>query len=172
MPQEPTIILIIRFSSLGDIIQLSALAHHLRELYPGAQIHWLTKAVYEPIVAAIPAVDKVIAYEPAGGLNGLISLAHNLRRTYHYDLVLDMHNVMRSLVARLFVGGKKRLTYHKPYFKRFLLFHFHKDTFPKDFHVIDDYCRVLGEISLTVREGLICAHRPQLWRPQKSGAGL
>ena len=67
-------VLIIRFSSLGDCILLCPLATYLKT--SGAeQVTVVTKRAYAEVFAAATGVDRVVAFDPGGGLRGLLRIA-------------------------------------------------------------------------------------------------
>ena len=82
-------ILVIRFSSIGDIILTSPVLRCLKKQRPEAEIHFLTKAQFRDLVAHSPYVDKVHSLDgdlgevlPAlkkEGFTEIIDLHHNLR---------------------------------------------------------------------------------------------
>lgn len=118
-PNPPALarLLIIRLSSLGDVVLTTPILHLLRAQYPRAQIDFLTRPAYQDLVRAHPGVDRVLLFEPEAGFCATL---HTLRQT-RYDLVLDLHRTLRS---RLFVYGlraRRRMTYGKRTLRRALL---------------------------------------------------
>ena len=51
-------ILVIRFSSIGDIVLTTPVVRNLKTQLPDTEIHYLTKKSYEPIVKSNPYIDK------------------------------------------------------------------------------------------------------------------
>ena len=141
---EPTArVLIIRFSAMGDIIQLSAFVEYLKRRWPGCNVGWITKAAFAPLVERMPAVDRVWAYHPATGLKGLRTLAREASAR-GCDLLCDMHAVPRSLIASSLIPARITIRYRKPYLKRAMLFYLHRNLFPGDYLVTRDFLRVLA----------------------------
>ena len=94
-------LLIIKPSSLGDIIHALVVAQAIRTHRPDVRIDWVARDIFAPIVQACPAVERVFVFERRGGVSGFLRLAQRLRDT-HYDAVLDMQGLARSaLLARL-----------------------------------------------------------------------
>jgi heptosyltransferase-2 len=95
-------IILIRFSSLGDCILLCPLAAHMKA--SGAEeVTVVTKSAYAEIFAAATGVDRVVAFEPRGGLPGLLRIAGEYRgRGYR---VIDAHNNWRSRILSRQLGG-------------------------------------------------------------------
>ncbi len=86
-------LLIIRLSSMGDIILTSPVARCLKQQHPDAEIHYLVKAPFVPLVECSPYVAKVHTLGPqAETLQQL--------RAEHYDFVVDLQNNHRSTALR------------------------------------------------------------------------
>ena len=132
-------ILIIRFSSLGDIILSFPLINALKKEYPESEIHYLTKSVYKTILELNPAISKIILFngQPLGELKSEI-------KNDGYDLVLDIHKNFRSILLTLFSGlNVKR--YRKDTIKKFLLVKFKINLFKKIISVYKKYIKAVGE---------------------------
>lgn len=87
--------LIIRFSSVGDIVLSSLLLRVLRKRFPDSHIDFLTKPEYAALVRNNPHISRVIEFQGNGGMSELGTLRSALMRT-GYDLVLDIHGSVRS----------------------------------------------------------------------------
>jgi ADP-heptose:LPS heptosyltransferase len=135
-------ILVIRFSSIGDIVQLSAAVDYLKRSVPGCTIEWLVKQQFADLVERMPQVDRVISYDKKTGLRGLVRLCR-AASVPPYDLVCDMHAVTRSFLSAGFLRYRRLVRYHKPYVRRFTLFYLHTDHFPADFSPAHDFLAAL-----------------------------
>jgi len=134
-------ILIIRFSSFGDIIQSMSAIDLLKMMYPLSEIHFATKKEFASLVKLHPDVDEVFAFDKK---EGLLSFINKIRK-HHYELVYDAHKSIRSqLITRLLYNSLLHyictksidpvvVTRDKDRFKRFLLFFCRKNFFPKPF---------------------------------------
>lgn len=125
-------ILIIRFSSIGDIIQCMSVTGALRKCYPDADIHWVTRSDMSEILYTDPDIDQVWAFDKEEGLQGLIRLGRSLQ-AQAYDLVYDAHRNLRSAVLcnmlspwyrRLFGDCPRLLIRRKMRLRRILFFAF------------------------------------------------
>lgn len=93
-------ILIIKPSSLGDIIHALVAAESIRGQIPGVRIDWVARDIFAPIVSACSTVERVYIFERKGGVSGFIRLMKEIRKT-RYHAVLDMQGLARSaLLAR------------------------------------------------------------------------
>lgn len=86
-------ILLLRFSSLGDLVLLSVLLEELRRQEPEARIWLVTKPEYAPLYRRDPRVHELITLPPGRG--GLARLRWRLQKI-DFDLVLDAHGSLRS----------------------------------------------------------------------------
>ena len=94
-------LLIVKPSSLGDIVHGLVAAEAIRTRLPGVRIDWVVRELFAPVVKACPTVDRVYVFERRGGLRGFRRLIREIRET-RYDVVLDMQGLARSaLIARL-----------------------------------------------------------------------
>ncbi len=135
-------VLIIRFSSFGDIVQCSSVVELIRQKCPQAKIDWVTRSDFDYLVKLNHSVNHVWSFNKKAGLKGLIELGLKLRAE-KYDHVYDAHNNLRSkmlsLLLRTRLSPPDWLTRSKDRFKRILLFTFRINTFPKPFKGIDSY---------------------------------
>ncbi|MBD3393571.1 MAG: lipopolysaccharide heptosyltransferase II [Chitinivibrionales bacterium] len=113
-------ILVIRLSSIGDIILASPLVAALRARYPGARIDFAVKARFADLLRFDPHIDDILAFDGGSGMPGLLGLARRVRDA-KYDLVVDIHRTYRSTVIKLLAGAGATRTFDKQYLKRALL---------------------------------------------------
>lgn len=135
-------ILIIRFSSFGDVLQTLSVAGRLGEAFPSAEIHWVTRAEFEPLLRGHPRIKKVWTLAKGAGFGDLRTLGNSLR-SEGFTHIYDAHNNLRShllgwmlngIFAWRVLSGKHLFLRRSIYrWRRFLLFRFHKNLFPKPF---------------------------------------
>ena len=105
-------LLVIRFGSIGDIIQALGIPQAFKTQFPESEVHWLTKQDFSYLVEFNPSVNKVLSIPQGTGILSLIKLAANLRFS-GYTHVYDAHNNLRSFVVifvmRLLMGKFKFL---------------------------------------------------------------
>jgi heptosyltransferase-2 len=95
--------LLLRFSSLGDVILATAAARLIKERRPAARVVFATKAAFAPILSAQPDLDDVWPLEP-GGLLALAARA----RAERFDAVVDLHANPRSRLVSALSGSPVR----------------------------------------------------------------
>ena len=115
-------ILVIRFSSAGDILLTSLFLRALRRRFPQAQIDFLTKEQFEELVQHSPHINHSIVLPSSSNFADLITLRGELRKT-NYDIIFDLHNSLRSRIVR-FRLGEQRFVFRKPTFRKWLLVRF------------------------------------------------
>jgi len=98
---SPPRILLVRFSSLGDVLLTTPLIRALRARHPAATITALTKQVWAPLLSANPHLDQVVTLAPG---QSLVPLARAVRRAGFTDQ-LDLHASVRTRILRLLVPG-------------------------------------------------------------------
>jgi lipopolysaccharide heptosyltransferase II len=116
-------ILIIRLSSIGDIILTTPLLRSIRKTYPNASITYITKKQYAGLLADSPYISELISFDKTEGFTGLRKIKHRLR-DQHFDAYLDIHKNWRSRFLRFGLGAKMITTYPKYIIRRALLIRF------------------------------------------------
>jgi heptosyltransferase-2 len=126
MPGTLSKTLIIRFSSVGDIVLSTPLIRGLRRQMPQAQIDYLVRADYADILRGNPHLSHLIEFPREGTLDELQRLRRAIAAT-RYDCIIDIHGSLRShLLCR---GLNNVVRVRKRVFPRFLLVHFKKDAY-------------------------------------------
>ena len=87
-------ILIIRFSSIGDIVLTSPIIRCLKKQLPNAQIHYLTKENYKNILSSNPYITKIHTLK-----HSIADTAKELK-SENFDFVVDLHHNLRSLLVK------------------------------------------------------------------------
>jgi len=110
MKNQP--LLIIRFSSLGDILLTTSFVQALADCYPENPIYYLTKSIYVPLLTYFPQPVIPIRLEDYSSLPRLASHLRSLR----FLTVFDLHDNLRShslqiLMRSLFNRYHKRHLY-------------------------------------------------------------
>lgn len=124
-------ILVIRFSSIGDIVLTSPVVRCLKQQLLDSEVHFLTKKQFVSIVEPNPNIDKVFPLE-----NSLPSVIAELKKE-KYDLIVDLHNNLRSLRVKQSLGIKT-VAFNKLNLEKWLMTRFKINKLP-DVHIVDRY---------------------------------
>src|SRR5260221_2182953 len=115
-------ILLIRFSSLGDIVLATPLIRMLRTAYPVAQIDFRVKREYAELLKCNPHLSSVIELR-SDDRDELKSLKEAIRRE-RYGAIIDLHNSLRSRYLRAFAGARSVRAVNKRIAERSFLVRF------------------------------------------------
>jgi heptosyltransferase I len=103
-----TELLIIKPSSLGDIVQGLQVATSLKAQRADLRVSWIVREMFAPIVRACEAVDRVFVFERAGGAKGFLKLMKQVRAT-KFDYVFDMQGLLRTGLMTKRVRAKHKV---------------------------------------------------------------
>src|ERR1700744_3871791 len=123
--------LIIRFSSIGDIVLTTPVVRCLKKQVATAEVHYLTKAAFRPILAANPYVDKIHCL--GDDLDNLIAAL----KTEDFDYVIDLHHNLRTLKVKRALH-KTAFSFEKLNLQKWLYTNFKVNKMP-DRHIVDRY---------------------------------
>jgi heptosyltransferase-2 len=138
--------LIIRFSSIGDIILTTPVIRCLRKQLPDAEIHFLTKQSYKGIVASNPYIDKVHTLGDSFEL-----MLHELK-TEEYDYIIDLHHNLRTLRIKRFLKNVKAFSFDKLNVEKFIYTNFKINALPKK-HIVDRNLETVASLGV-VNDGM------------------
>jgi len=127
--------LVIRFSSIGDIVLTSPVIRCLKTQIKDAEVHFITKQKYKCILEANPYIDKVYVFEE--NLHGIF---YKLRRE-RYKYIIDLHHNFRSGRIKRRVA-RPSYSVNKLNFKKMLLVQLKINRLPK-VHIVDRYLETL-----------------------------
>ncbi len=141
-------ILVVRFSSIGDIVLTSPVVRCIKQQIPNAELHYLTKKAFESIVSNNPYVDKTFTIEKS-----VDEVLQQLKEE-QYDFLVDLHNNIRtfSLKRKLKV---KNAAFPKLHVPKWLLVNF-KVQMKADLHVVDRYFEAVKPLNVQ-NDGFPCA---------------
>ncbi len=123
--------LIIRFSSIGDIVLTTPVIRCLRHQVPDAEIHYLTKFSFHKVISSNPYVDKFYYLN-----NDWDLLLHELKEE-QYDFIIDLHHNIRTLKLKKTLKVKS-FSFNKLNIRKWLLTNFKINRMPA-VHIVDRY---------------------------------
>ena len=132
--------LILRFSSIGDIVLTTPVIRCLKQQYPDAEVHYVTKKSYETLLENNPHIDKVFVLE--NGLNKMIKDLQSER----YDYVIDLHNNLRTTIIKLRLGVKS-FSFDKLNLQKWILVKFKKNLMP-NVNIVDRYMNTVESLGV------------------------
>lgn len=152
---------------MGDIILTAPVVKSLGEAYPQMTIDYLVHQRYAALVKRFaPAPHNVLSFPPDIGAAQLPAYARQLA-TSDYDLVIDLHDSLRSKLLRRYFRGAERRVYRKPRLRRWLLFYLWLDRFQADYSVLAEY------LNAAQLSGQGAGQRPRMAvDPEDTGATL
>src|SRR5689334_7739334 len=106
--------LVIRFSSIGDIVLTSPVVRCLKTQVATAEVHYLTKQSFAPIFTANPYIDKMHYLQ-----DNLDSIIETLKQE-DFDYVIDLHHNLRTLKVKRALN-KKTFSFNKLNIEKWLL---------------------------------------------------
>ncbi|MEE8303473.1 MAG: glycosyltransferase family 9 protein [Candidatus Tectomicrobia bacterium] len=138
-------ILVIRLSSLGDILLTTPVLRLLRVHCPQVRIEFLVKAAYQDVLRAHPCVDRLILFHDS---QSMWQTLHALRQT-RYDVVLDLHRTLRSRLLYSGLSAPTKLAYNKHAIRRRLLVHLGWNTLRAMTPVPELYAAPIRQLGMT-----------------------
>lgn len=133
--------LVIRFSSIGDIVLTSPVVRCLKNQVENAEIHFATKQKFAPILVSNPNISKVHVLK-----ENITELIHELKSD-KFDYIIDLHQNFRSNRIKRALKVPS-FSVNKLDFKKFLLIRFKINRLPKK-HIVDRYLETV--VSLGVK---------------------
>lgn len=121
-------VLIVRFSSIGDIVLTTPVIRCLKK-QAGVTIHYLTKKNFKGILESNPYVDKVITIEKE------ITEVLTELKAEKYDHIIDLHKNLRTFRLKLSLGVPSH-AFHKLNIEKWLLVNFKINCLPNK-HIVD-----------------------------------
>ncbi len=133
-------ILIIRFSSIGDIVLTTPVIRTLKTQLEEAEIHYVSKIQFKGILVSNPYIDKLFFLEKS--LNTLI---YQLRQE-KYDVIIDLHHNLRSQIIKTALWAKS-YSFDKINFKKWLKVDLKIDQLPP-VHIVDRYMQTVASLGV------------------------
>ena len=133
-------ILIIRFSSIGDIVLTTPIIRCLKKQKTTIEIHYLTKIGFKGIIENNPYITKVHTIEKS------ITEVLNVLKSENFHFIIDLHHNIRSLRIKQSLG-KPNLSFKKLNLKKWLLVNFKINKMPS-IHIVDRYFKTVENLGI------------------------
>lgn len=147
MKKEPQKILIIRLSSIGDILLTTPLLRLLKKRFPQAEIGFVIKMQFYDLVRTNKNIDRIYCFDAADRFPALKSIKREIRNV-GYDLIIDIHKNFRSYFLRTGHPGARVVSYPKYRLKRFLLIKFGWNLYRQVIPVQQRYLMSIAEFGV------------------------
>lgn len=134
-------ILVIRFSSIGDIVLTTPVVRSLKKQLPGVSIHYLTKKSYQNVIEGNPYIDKLHTF--TGSMSSIISEL----KAENFDFVVDLQNNARShrITGRMRCSAK---SFPKHNIRKLVLVCCKMNFLPER-HIVDRYFEAVKPLGIT-----------------------
>ena len=133
--------LIIRFSSIGDIVLTTPVIRCLRKTFPDAGIYFLTKKNFAGIVESNPYITKVLTL--AEDFDDTIDLLKEEK----FDAVIDLHFNLRTLRIKQALKGIPFYSYNKLNTQKWIFTNFKLNLLPAK-HIVDRYMETVSAFNV------------------------
>jgi len=133
-------ILILRFSSIGDIVLTTPVIRCLKQQLPDAEVHYATKTQFSGILEPNPLIDKVYSFHKE--VDEILPALKQER----YDFIVDLHKNLRSWRVLLALR-RPCSSFSKLNARKFLLTKFKINTLP-DIHIVDRYFHAVKKLGV------------------------
>ena len=103
---------LVRLSSLGDIILCMASLQMIRQYLPDCQISWITDRRFAAVLEHQPDIQQIVALDLKGlkkqpSWSKLRSEYRQLRGCGAFDMVIDLHGMIKSAAVAAIAGGAR-----------------------------------------------------------------
>lgn len=132
-------ILILRFSSIGDIVLTSPVIRTVKK-QTQAEVHFVTKKSFEEVIRNNPYIDKKYYFE--NNISEIVSQLKNEK----YDYIIDLQKNARSFRLKKMLGVKS-FTFDKLNIKKWLAVNFKMKVLPP-VHIVDRYMKAVEPLNV------------------------
>lgn len=150
MVEDPLKILVIRFSSLGDLVLLTPLLKAVKVGCPDGEIHLVCKEQYAELFKENRNIDRLFTIRN-GKPGELIRLFGRLRKE-RYDTIIDAHNVIRSNLLYRTLKAHRKVQLQKDQLKKTLLIKKKRNLFDGVTSLSARYLELAGLLGVPIRE--------------------
>jgi len=150
-------ILIIRFSSIGDIILTTPVIRCAHEQLEGAEIHFVTREAFKPVLAHNPHIYKLHTFKKD------VAEIYEQLKAEKFDAVIDLHRNLRSFRLKRQLKTKS-YSFNKLNLRKFLAVNFKVFKFLPPVHIVERYLEAAAPLGIkNDGKGLDYFLSPQDW---------
>lgn len=143
-------ILIIKLSSIGDVIHTLPCLYALRSAYPSAKIDWIVEEEASNILVSHPFLNEVFVIKKRGWFKDF-KKTYNIAKSIKaldYDMVLDFQGLLKSGVWVFLSNGKRRIGFDKSGELSYLFLNEKLPLYNPDKHAVDRYLDIVAYLGL------------------------
>ncbi|MGL5122652.1 MAG: glycosyltransferase family 9 protein [Fusobacteriaceae bacterium] len=142
-------ILVIRLSSIGDIILTTPVLKAFKEKYPEVKIDFLVRDQFRKAIEDCPYIDKVIIFNKNknDGFKNIKIYAEKIKNDGNYDYIFDLHCKIRSKLILFFIGSKT-FSYKKRSWWKSLLVKMRFIKYQVDDTIVKNYFKAFKEFEI------------------------
>jgi len=137
---SPEKILIIRLSSIGDILLTTPVVRLLKQKYPGSKIDFVIRNEFAELLIHHPGIRQFFIFDKNRNFKTLKHIRQEIKNE-QYDLIVDLHKNFRSFYLTKFSSAKRVIRYKKDVIRRFFLVKFKLNLYKE---IIPIYLRYLN----------------------------
>jgi len=146
-------VLIIRFSSIGDIVLTSPVPRSLKKSHPDYEVHFLSKKSNKDLLIHNPHIDKLHILK-----DSLEETIKELKQE-KFDYILDLHHNLRSFIIKFRLGVKAR-SFPKENWAKYKMVRFKNREIKLD-HIVERYAATLALVGSELDEEGLELHLPE-----------
>jgi ADP-heptose:LPS heptosyltransferase len=125
-------VLVLRFSSIGDIVLTTPILRCIKKQLPNVELHFASKKAFAGFLKNNPNIDKLHLLEDED-----LKLIKRLKRE-KFDYIIDLHNNLRTFRIKKALLSAKTFSFNKLNFKKALLVNLKINQLP-EIHIVDRY---------------------------------
>lgn len=133
-------ILVVRFSSIGDIVLTTPVLRCIKQQLKDVELHFITKQQFISVIENNPHVDKFHTIK-----DSLTEVIPQLKEE-NYDYIIDLHHNVRTLKLKLALG-KKSFSFNKLNWEKFLIVNLKTNKLPET-HIVDRYFKTVKSLGV------------------------
>lgn len=133
-------ILVVRFSSIGDIVLTTPILRCIKQQLKDVELHYVTKHNFLSVIENNIYVDKIFTIK-----DSLKDVIPQLKKE-NYDYVVDLHHNIRTLKLKTGLG-KKSFSFNKLNWEKFLIVNFKINKLP-NIHIVDRYFETVQSLGV------------------------
>ena len=148
-------VLVVRLSSLGDVIHTVPVAAALRRQFPDATIDWIANTNLAELLSLVPSVDRLFTLGSGSyaEVTRWVKLRSELRNR-QYDVALDVQGLMKSGFVAWLSGAKRVIGFSEPFLREKYARYFYDESVDlgNPVHVVERNLSILKAVGVDDRE--------------------